>query len=359
MAETQNLQRSFQEPKPPQNHAASTSDFYLLVSMIRDKFASMNQKRLLLVQIDVLLSVFNKGLLGTKFGVLGVGYLFRLAFDVFTILYETLHLKPSQETARWSAYLQNFKEAMGNNKRNNRMVNDVLWGGLNLASLIVAPPLAIMLTLGGFCFDGIYGLSQMAYKSLQFHKSKKLLHQVEKDEAALQKLTPLSKQAVTLREKISATSKKINLKHAHKDIGTYVKKHSYDLGIMTGLYVGMGLCMFPPTMLPGAIVLGTFIAISVADIIRKQFARYKRKHATEQENHVTESKAASEETAPLLNPNGTYKQLSKQMDISAPIAVEPEATETADIVVDAGGLTPTPTFRDYEEVTSRAIRVPG
>lgn len=241
----------------------------------------LNESRLTVLESDIILSAFNKGFLWKHFGFFGLIYVVRLATDVSSILYETFHLPKEVQGSKLDAYRENFKLALQDNKRLHRMVNDVVWSTLNITCLIVNPVLSVFLTLGGFGFDMLYGAGKMLYKSIQYKKAQNQFHELKEKEAtlaSLQENAPSSDKVLELQKSINEAKGQIVQKKVNKNINQYVKKNLSDLAVQGGLYLGMGLCCFPPTMLPGAIILACSLTVWVSRKIEHYWDEYSPPH---------------------------------------------------------------------------------
>jgi len=192
--------------------------------------------------------------LSLALNIAGLSYGLELVNDISIVLYTTFRAPQTDEEKKLSHW-DRFKNVLTKDNRPARMLNALVWFGINLAGFIIAltvPGGAFILpiiNLAGFGFDVVLD-SARALQDVNKHE--RLLHKVNEKIAEARKAYP-----VDIKEHVKLVEIKTQLEAKI----TSVKKNRYSTAIATiGVFIGMALIFYPPTVIPAAFLLGSSIA---------------------------------------------------------------------------------------------------
>lgn len=239
-------------------------------AIVQENFLRTNTLRLIIGRLNRVLRELEepRGFLPLFFSWFGVIYALRLVIDVLDIT-DKAFLQPRSENHKdvkkwpvWKLWSYRFIKAFLEGNRPLRMLNDVAWVGINVASIILTSGMSVVIiNVAGFSMDTLIDIYRGA-------------RDLFKDFLLYRKLNKRFKHLDKKLKKARGLNNLVEVKKYEQDIAG-IKHFQHELKFkmlseglnnlrqiaMTGLILaGMVMLYFPPTSLAG---MGTIIAASL------------------------------------------------------------------------------------------------
>lgn len=273
------LQAGDLDAKPPGPEFLRIKTFFLA-------YYYYNDIRLKLISAQTISGVAGIKFLPKYFGIAGFFYLLRLLVDVGVIAVSTFRPAETEEDKNTPFIKRSWRRLQNvlfKGARLSRMINDGVWGPLNVICFFVSPPIAMALTLAGFLIDCAQSLAS-------FYREK----------------TPIQETIGKLEKSLAETTdihERSKLTHELAQLNKLATETKYSNAFMifttVMILVGCTLAFFPPTAPAGALLLGSGMMMNLVPVIYKGCQSLWRKltHADDKEVSGT-----ALEKQPLLTP---------------------------------------------------------
>lgn len=243
-------------------------------SFVQENFLRVNTLRLIIGRLNRVLRELEqpKSFLPMFFGWFGVVYGLRLVVDALDIFDKAILQPRSKNQQKWpllKLWGYRFINAFLEGNRPTRMLNDVVWIGINVASIILTSGMSvIIINVAGFSMDtliDIYRGARDLFKDFMLHrKLSKRLKELRNDliDAKLKQRSQPNAQLDVDIKRLSQDIEAIeHLQHELKFKMLSEGLNNLRQVVMTGLILaGMVMLYFPPTSLAG---IGTIVAASI------------------------------------------------------------------------------------------------
>lgn len=237
-----------------------------------------NAVRLAMVRGNRLIfNITEKVLLPTLFSIGGLAYLKGLVIDIYGIFKSAFN--PRSQLERDLGFWQRFKNAAKEGDRPSRMSNDLLWFGVNFTCFILslgltglasatATLISSSLNLAGFSVDVGH---DSGFAFLNYKKCRNALNNVNNRINTLQReldgLDKNSFQSLVLNKQKELDQLKGTIRpQLQEKVKTTWEATRRTMIVTVGLVVGMWLVFFPPTMIVGAVLIGSAMAFGFGSV---------------------------------------------------------------------------------------------
>lgn len=223
---------------------------------VMDKFGWYTSIRLFLVRFNRVVPITN-AVFSRVLSIAGFSYGLEFLVELGVVLYSTFRANTPEEDAANVTRWQRFKNTLLKPDRVNRMLNAAVWCGVNVAAFILTGGASIILNLCGFSFDVFNEISAgiIEYKQhKQLHDKLTAQIKARQDEQTGQD-KPESIEALNAAR--SVCKQKMN---------AVLKERVYRTVMVSLILVGMVMVWFPPTMIPGAFLIGSGLALGAGSV---------------------------------------------------------------------------------------------